>query len=108
MSGDEGDEVGSVEQEALKLLNALQDWATERHVATGGPECAFCPVCQVIHTVRGASPEVRTHLATAASSLLQAAAGLLATRVPESGPERAGVQKIHLDDEEPPGPGGVP
>jgi hypothetical protein len=122
------DEVGSVGEEAAKLLQALQDWAKEsgadyagaatsaaegaattwqrvnEHVATGGEDCRYCPLCQVISAVRGTSPEVREHLATAATSLMHAAAGMLATTVP--GPEerrgrRAGpVEKIDLDDQD--------
>ena len=115
--------VGSVGEEAAKLLNALNDWAKEsgahhahgaasaaegllgglrnvdEHVATGSPECRYCPVCQVIHVVRQTSPEVRTHLAVAASSLMHAAAGLLATHT--NGPSTASpVEKIDLDDSE--------
>ena len=95
--------MGSVGDEAAKLLGALSDWARDQgtdyagsaagaagafasavqdvneHVATGGEDCRYCPVCQVIHVVRQTSPEVREHLSVAASSLLQAAAGLLAT-----------------------------
>jgi hypothetical protein len=54
-------------------------------------------VCQVIHAVRQTSPEVRTHLTVAASSLLQAAAGLLAP--PQTSPTGTSpVEKIDLDD----------
>jgi hypothetical protein len=122
--GPEGSGVGSVGEEAAKLLNALQDWAghsggdhtdaatsaaegaasawqrLNEHVATGAAECRYCPVCQVIAGVRQTSPEVRAHLTSAASSLLQAAAGLLATQVPEEGRGRGsdgGVEKIDLD-----------
>jgi hypothetical protein len=125
------DDVGSVGEEAAKLLQALQGWAKEgadghagaatsqgwakegaasawrhvdEHVATGGGDCRYCPLCQVISAVRGTSPEVRQHLATAATSLMQAAAGMLATAVPEPGDERGRrqehVQKIDLDDQE--------
>ena len=59
----------------------------DEHLATGSAECTWCPLCRAVHAVRQTSPEVRTHLATAASSLLQAAAGLLATAVPQE--ERA-------------------
>jgi hypothetical protein len=52
-----------------------------------------------VHAVRQTSPEVRAHLATAASSLLQAAAGLLATTVPDHARTREGVERIDLDDE---------
>ena len=112
--------VGSVGEEAAKLFAALSTWARDQgtehvgnaagaaaamsetlhtvneHIATGSADCRYCPVCQAIHVVRSTSPEVRAHLAVAASSLLHAAAGLLGTPVP---PDRKGpVEKIDLDD----------
>jgi hypothetical protein len=118
-------EVGSVGEEAAKLLGALQDWARDsglqvgpaaaaaeglgarirdvnEHIASGGKDCTFCPVCQAIAKVRETSPEVRGHLAVAASSLLQAAAGLLEARIPEAQRRDPGVQRIDLDDEDVP------
>lgn len=117
-----GDPVGSVGEEAAKLFDALQDWVKEsgattdgpaggldglgdqwrsvnEHIATGGQDCTYCPVCQVIHKVRGASPEVRTHLAVATSSLLQAAATLLEARAPRTPASEQQVTKIDLDDD---------
>jgi hypothetical protein len=115
--------VGSVGEEAAKLLGALSDWARDQgtdyagsasgaagafthalheideHVATGSADCRYCPVCQVIHVVRQTSPEVRTHLAMAAGSLMNAAAGLLATQARNNA--RPGVEKIDLDDASP-------
>jgi hypothetical protein len=67
------------------------------HIATGGADCRFCPVCQVIHAVRETNPEVRQQLTSAASSLLHAAAGLLATEVPRPG--APGVEKIDLSED---------
>jgi hypothetical protein len=118
--------VGSVGDEAAKLLGALSDWAREQgsdyadtaagatkafgdavhdvseHLATGGEDCRYCPVCQVIHVVRHTDPEVRAHLASAASSLMHAAAGLLATQVPGQRTQGQGrspsVEKIDLDN----------
>lgn len=112
--------VGSVGEEAAKLFAALSTWARDQgvehvgtaagaasavseamhsineHVATGSEDCRYCPVCQVIHLVRTTSPEVKAHLAVAASSLMHAAAGVLATQVP---PDKKGpVEKIDLDD----------
>jgi len=113
---------GSVGEEAAKLINALNDWAKEagvghahaaasaasgvaaglknvdEHIATGSSECTYCPICQMISLVRQTSPEVRAHLGVAASSLLQAAAGLLETPVPADRSTARGVQKIDLDD----------
>jgi hypothetical protein len=126
VSDGKGDEpVGSVGEEAVKLLQALQDWAKEsgsdyadattgavsgaaatlrdinEHIATGSDDCRYCPICQAISLVRSTSPEVREHLSSAASSLLQAAAGVLATPVPDQDARRNGaVEKIDLDDGE--------
>jgi hypothetical protein len=112
--------IGSVGEEAAKLFAALSGWARDQgaehtgpaagaasamsdtmrtindHIANGSEDCRYCPLCQVINTVRTTSPEVKAHLAVAANSLVQAAAGLLATHVP---PENRGpVEKITLDD----------
>lgn len=115
------DEVGSVAEEATKLLGAVADWAREHgsdlgagvaaladqaaatahdindHIATDDPECRYCPVCRTVHAVRTASPEVRAQLTTAASSFLQAAAGMLSAG--QSGPAQRPVERIDLDDE---------
>ena len=111
--------VGSVGDEAAKLLGALSDWARDQgtdyagsaagaagrfangvkdvseHIATGSEDCRYCPVCQVIHVVRQTSPEVRAHLSLAASSLMHAVAGLLAT--PAGDQQKAPVEKIDLE-----------
>jgi hypothetical protein len=127
-SGDEP--VGSLADETRRLLEALLDrgatsgaedaatWAdraaamardVNEHLATGGAECTFCPVCRAIALVRETSPEVRAHLATAASSLLQAAAGLLAAApdlkqehdaARRSASDVSGVEHIDLDGDE--------
>ena len=121
--GREEQDVGSVGEEAAKLAGVLADWArdhasdlgqglgglagsaaaslrdVEEHLATGAPECTWCPVCRTVHLVRETSPEVRTHLVTAASSLLQAASALLATHVPQQPRQRGGVERIDLDDD---------
>lgn len=116
-----GEPVGSVGEEAAKLLGALSGWARDQgvdlgqgaggvgqslgdaarrvdeHLATGGADCRWCPVCQVIGVVRHTSPEVRSHLGAAAGSLVQAVAALLATP-PGQG---QAVEKIDLDDGSP-------
>ena len=123
-SGDNNhEEVGTVAEETAKLLAALQDWAKDSgssHAAAAsqaaggladsvrgigehvghGPDCKFCPVCQVINVVRETSPEVKQHLAIAANSMLQAMQGMLATQVPDDQRARgaAPVEKIDIDD----------
>lgn len=120
----DGEPIGSVGEEAAKLLGALSDWARENggsytdaasgmaagaastlgnlndHVATGGRECRYCPLCQAIATVRATSPEVKAHLAAAATSLMSAVASAMGTDVP---PRReqggAPVERIDLADD---------
>lgn len=121
-------DVGSVADEALKLFGALSEWARDHgsdlgsgvsgladqaaqatrdvneHLATGSPECTYCPICRTVHVVRQASPEVRAQLALAASSLLQAAVGVLAgvaASDQRSDRRATGVERIDLDDDQP-------
>ena len=115
--------IGSVGEEAAKLLGAFSEWARDQgsdmgtgfgglanqaaasmagineHLATGSAECTYCPICRTVHAIRETSPEVRAHLATAASSLLQAAAQLMATQVPNESGRASSVERIDLDDE---------
>ena len=113
-------EVGAVGEEAVKLFGALADWAREHgpsmagltddlagnledHLATGATECTYCPICRTVHVLREAGPEVRQHLAIAAASLMQAAAGVLNAASADSqrgAGKPEGVQKIDLDDDE--------
>jgi hypothetical protein len=119
-----GEPVGSVSEEAAKLFGALSDWARDHgpdlagdeldglarrasaaahevsdHVATGAPECTWCPLCRTVHLVRSTNPEVRDHLAAAASSLMQAAAGFLAAAGAPPDRPRSPVEHIDLDED---------
>jgi hypothetical protein len=72
--------VGSVAEEAAKLFAVLQNAASdeappadsgdEKHEHTLGPDCVWCPVCQLIHRVRNTSPETIEQLSTAAAQVL--------------------------------------
>jgi len=120
-SGGPGEPIGNVGEEAAKLFAALSGWAKDQgsdyagtaagaasaasaamhnvseHIATDGQDCKYCPVCQIISAVRSTSPEVKTNLAIAATSLMQAAAGILATQVPADA-KGSPVEKIDLDE----------
>ena len=133
------DEVGSLAEEAAKLFGAISGFARDHeinlaegladppdrataaphgadgHPAAGGAECTSCPVCRAITLFRSTSPEVRAHLADAASSLVQAAAGMMATHVPhpdhpeagpEAGPEEKADENRSRDRARPPSPQG--
>lgn len=113
---DDPEPVGSVAEEAAKLLGALSGWAREHgdgvsamadttagsvtdelheHLATGAPECTWCPLCRALSAVRQTSPEVRAHLANAASSFLLAVSGMMQPHAPS----RDGtVERIDLDE----------
>lgn len=124
-----GPEVGSLAEEAAKLLGALSGWAREQaseageglsglaahaaetahdlneHLATGSTECTMCPLCRTVHAVRQLSPEVTTHLSAAAASLAQAVAAVMATPTPRPGEQAGvdgdGVEHIDLADDWP-------
>lgn len=70
------------------------------HLATGSVECTYCPICRIVHSLRETSPEVRANLAVASASLLRAAAGLLATAVPDDqeGSPRPNSEHIPVTD----------
>jgi hypothetical protein len=88
----EAHEVGPLAEEAAKLLG--------EHLATGAAECTVCPLCRTVHAVRQLNPEVTNHLASAVSSLAQAAAALMAT--PTRRPaDDVQVEHIQVDDEWP-------
>ncbi|MFT3872189.1 MAG: hypothetical protein QM714_05985 [Nocardioides sp.] len=124
MTGEETPpEVGSLGEETAKLLGALAGWAREQgadlgaganaaaahaaasmqdlneHLATDAAECRYCPICRAIELVRDTPPEVRAHLLTATTSLMHAAAALLATTVPDqrSGGSSRGPDVEHID-----------
>jgi hypothetical protein len=113
MSQTDKEPVGSVAEEAAKLLGALSGWAREHgdgvtamadsmshelhdHLATGSPECAWCPVCRTVATIRHTSPDVRAHLASAASSLMMAVSVMMASH--SAGRDGTG-ERIDLDDD---------
>jgi hypothetical protein len=105
------DETGSFADEATKLIAAAQDWFHRTlgdpdlaKIATGAPECAWCPVCQLIGVLRGDRPEISEKLAEtqgAIAGLLRAladaaSAGAHSAHQP-GGPTQ--VQQIDLDSE---------
>jgi len=102
-------EPGPLADELAKFLGAAQDWlhrsVLDPHtagIATGSAECCWCPLCQLIATVRGDRPELLERW----GEVQVAIANLLRT-VGEStkpaGPSEPRVQKIDLS-----GPDDVP
>jgi hypothetical protein len=112
MSASPHEPPGSLGEEASKLFAAAQDWfastvgdATASKIATGAPECAWCPVCQLIGVLRGDRPELTERLAdtqAALAGLFRALADVASTGMQQHAnhrPDRGGVQKIDLDGE---------
>jgi hypothetical protein len=84
--------IGSVAEEAAKLFAVLQNAAAdttgtttppttsgapEEHEHKLGPDCVWCPVCQLINKVRTTSPETIEQLSTAAAHVLGSVRSLL-------------------------------
>jgi hypothetical protein len=113
--------VGTLAEEAAKLVAAMQNWGAEAASATAdrdapgsesdekahsssdhawhdpdSPECRWCPLCQFVRAAKATSPEVRDHLASAAVSLALAFKGLL-DGVDERADRSDPVEKIDLD-----------
>ncbi len=74
--------VGTVAEEAAKLFALLQQHKgelgpPEQQEHRMGPECQWCPICQLIAMVRQAKPETVDHLASAAAGVLGSVRALL-------------------------------
>jgi hypothetical protein len=74
---------GPLEDEAAKLAEALQYWASQHLLPLaqefgGSEECQVCPVCRFMALVRGERPEVMAHLSDAAGALAAAFAAAVA------------------------------
>ena len=106
--------VGSVGEEAAKLLAALQGWLGEHaggrtpswgglgsaYISDGSEACRVCPVCQLIAFVRGIHPDSVEQLTHAAGSMLQALSGLVEAAHRSNDRRGSPVQKINLSDDE--------
>lgn len=87
--------VGTLAEEAVKLLAAAQDWAKSRIGADHPSDCQLCPFCQAIGALRQVKPETIEHLVAAAASF---ASALRTTVSPPPAPEPGRVQHIDVDE----------
>jgi hypothetical protein len=81
------EQIGPLGEEAMRLIAAAQQWLhrgvtdpSTARIATGTPECAWCPICQLIALVRGENLAEGTPAAVLAerfSEVQSAVAGLL-------------------------------
>jgi hypothetical protein len=108
----EREPVGTLAEEAAKLLAAFHVWTGDAGTAKGEPldepaesdagdaadECRWCLLCQLTRRARATSPEVRDHLLQAAASLALAVKGLLDDPAPTPRRETP-LEKIDLTEE---------
>jgi hypothetical protein len=59
-----GDPTGPAAAAGSEAGDRLGEWLSADHIATGAPECKWCPLCQAIGVLRSTSPEVKEHLAS--------------------------------------------
>ncbi|WP_375485419.1 hypothetical protein [uncultured Jatrophihabitans sp.] len=118
------DASGGPGADGRSLLLALQEWAQRTLPAPPsghpGPECQWCPLCQLASVLRGEHPELTDRMSEAAAAVSTAVKALLessanppsgasdgagrASDVPAERPQpRPRVQRIVLDDETPQG-----
>ncbi|MFI5731416.1 hypothetical protein ACIA49_14935 [Kribbella sp. NPDC051587] len=106
--------VGSLAEEAARLFAVLQSAADthagppaaepsseELHEHKSGPDCVWCPVCQLINKVRNTSPETIEQLSTAAAHVLGSVRTLLesAAEVARQKQEDAASRSSQAQDE---------
>lgn len=109
------DPVGSLAEEAAKLISALQGWTQDIRGREGAEhghdpadhedhghdelsaECRYCPLCNLARFAKAATPEVRDHLASAGLSLALAFKELM-DNAGGARPASTPVEKIDLED----------
>lgn len=106
-------DVGSLGEEAVKLLSAMSTWAQEHTAGDPGESadghgctcarpvaCSWCPICQAVSAVREANPELKEQLVTSGLALTAAARAFLETfAAPTRSSAFPDVQHIDLSDD---------
>lgn len=97
-----GDFAGSADftdfgEDTRKLLGAVQEWTRRTFPAPpdghGGPECQWCPLCQLAAALRGDHPELTERIAEAGAAIANAVRALA-----ESAPQRGSGQEAGAPD----------
>lgn len=100
-------------EEVSRFLELAQNWVRQAFPTDGhahdpdrptrfsGPECQWCPICQLLAVVSGERPEVSERLAEAGAALGAALRGLLDAATGPARPPDGRVQPIDLDDDGP-------
>jgi len=84
---------GPLAEEARRLVEAARDWAVrtfpdvDGHLATGGAQCRWCPLCRAVAGLRADRPEVTAKLAEVVTAAAGALAAVLDAARPTAGPD---------------------
>ncbi|MPZ62936.1 MAG: hypothetical protein GEU93_16925 [Propionibacteriales bacterium] len=118
MDDAEREPVGSLGDEAAKLIGALQGWARE-HAADGIPQasglasayiaddsaaCKVCPLCRLIAAGREINPQTIEQVGGAVASVLHSVADIIESAQDNAGRRHDPVEKIDLSDNGPKSP----
>lgn len=60
-----------------EMLSAVQDWARRNLPEHSGPDCQWCPLCQLAGVLRGEHPEVTERVAEAGTAVVKAVKSLI-------------------------------
>ncbi len=93
------------DESAYGVPAAEPDEAEDEHehgtAERGGPECQWCPVCQLIAKVRTTSPETIEQLSTAAAGVLGSLRSLLEAAAEAARQARADAESRTAGSQEP-------
>ncbi|MEO8887965.1 MAG: hypothetical protein ABI301_07200 [Jatrophihabitantaceae bacterium] len=82
--GPRGDDLG----DAMRMVSAVQDWASRTFPASPdghtGSDCQWCPICQFMGVLRGERPEVTERVAEAGTALASAFRAFVDAATPRS------------------------
>lgn len=95
---------GPLGDEARRLVEAAREWAVravpDAHVATGSPECCWCPLCRTVAVLRGDRPEVTEKLAEVVTAAASALAAVLDATASSAAPAAAPAAAATTPEEE--------
>lgn len=81
-AGSMGDAAGDVWSQAVH--------EAADHLATGAPECRYCPICRTVSAARESGPDIVAHVVEAGQSLMAAAREAMAAYERSRPPQRPG------------------
>jgi hypothetical protein len=94
--------IGSLAEEAARLLGAAQQWAqrivADAPISTGGADCQWCPMCQLIAALRGDRPELTAKAVDTVTTVVEALQAAFGGHEHAAPAPPTGVQRIDLSE----------